>query len=232
MAQLLLVHGAFQGSWIWRDLRPALSALGHATYAPTLTGCGYLHHGPVPGASVATYAADVVNYATFKEAKDLVLVAHSYSGLTCAAALMQAGAPFTRAVFVDAVIPKGRASFAELAGEGLQQMLQKFATDDGQVNPWPPQIFGVPDSTWSWFGSRLRPFPMSAFTAPFPVDFDPARVPVSFIACQKTAAPFIRAMADRAAALGWPVAELDSAHCPFVTHPSELAASIDAAIRA
>ncbi len=231
MAQLLLIHGAFQGSWIWRDLRPVLSALGHFSHAPTLTGCGYLHHGPVPSADIATYAADVVNYAAFKEATDLVLVAHSFSGLTCAAALMQAGAPFRRAVFVDAVIPQGRSSFAELAGEGFQKMLAANKTEDGQVNPWPAQVFGVPESAWGWFGSRLRPFPLSAFTAPFPRDFDPAALPISFITCTQTVAPFIRAQAGRAASLGWPVAELASGHCPFVTHPKELAALIDSAIK-
>jgi hypothetical protein len=34
----VLVHGAWHGAWVWRDVMPGLRALGHTVTAPTLTG--------------------------------------------------------------------------------------------------------------------------------------------------------------------------------------------------
>ncbi|MEA3206227.1 MAG: hypothetical protein QOG92_1922 [Verrucomicrobiota bacterium] len=36
----VLVHGAWHGGWVWRDVVRHLSELGHTATAPTLTGLG------------------------------------------------------------------------------------------------------------------------------------------------------------------------------------------------
>jgi len=38
MAKLVLVHGAFQGGWVWNKILPALISRGHEVYCPTLSG--------------------------------------------------------------------------------------------------------------------------------------------------------------------------------------------------
>ena len=40
MATFLLIHGSYQGGWIWKPVAQLLRAAGHAVYAPTLDGCG------------------------------------------------------------------------------------------------------------------------------------------------------------------------------------------------
>ena len=42
MATYLLVHGAFQGGWVWQKVVSILQNQGHVVHAPTLSGCGYL----------------------------------------------------------------------------------------------------------------------------------------------------------------------------------------------
>jgi hypothetical protein len=37
MATFVLVHGAWAGSVVWRQLTPRLRKAGHEVYAPTLT---------------------------------------------------------------------------------------------------------------------------------------------------------------------------------------------------
>jgi len=39
MATYVLIHGAYQGGWIWKTVAQRLRAGGHAVYAPTLDGC-------------------------------------------------------------------------------------------------------------------------------------------------------------------------------------------------
>ena len=39
MATYVLVHGSWQGGWIWKPVVAKLRAAGHEVYAPTLDGC-------------------------------------------------------------------------------------------------------------------------------------------------------------------------------------------------
>ena len=39
MATFVLLHGAYQGGWIWKPVRERLAAAGHTVFAPTLDGC-------------------------------------------------------------------------------------------------------------------------------------------------------------------------------------------------
>ena len=39
MATYVLVHGAYQGGWIWKPVVERLRAAGHRVHAPTLDGC-------------------------------------------------------------------------------------------------------------------------------------------------------------------------------------------------
>src|SRR6478752_5998307 len=44
MANFVLVHGAWHGSWCWKRVRPALQSAGHTVFTPTLTGVGERAH--------------------------------------------------------------------------------------------------------------------------------------------------------------------------------------------
>src|SRR5207244_9310315 len=59
MATFVLVHGAYQGGWIWKPVNTRLRAAGHSVYAPTLDGCAERGHQVRPGISVATHAQEI-----------------------------------------------------------------------------------------------------------------------------------------------------------------------------
>ena len=40
MATFVLMHGSYQGGWIWQPVASRLRAAGHQVYAPSLDGCG------------------------------------------------------------------------------------------------------------------------------------------------------------------------------------------------
>ncbi|WP_027185993.1 alpha/beta fold hydrolase [Desulfovibrio inopinatus] len=230
MAKFLFVHGAFQGAWVWREVSDILQSMGHETHIPTLSGCGYLHHGGREGIDLNTFIQDISNYIYFEELDDVVLVGHSYSGLICGAIMMGTPHLLHQAILVDTIIPQSNRSFVDTAGEAFRHMLESHRVGNWKIKPWPLNVFGVPESRGPWFSARLCDFPESAFLTPFPSEFDPTCVPVSFITCTATASPFIRAMAGKARSFGWSVTELNSGHCPMVTHPQELAAMLDTAV--
>jgi pimeloyl-ACP methyl ester carboxylesterase len=226
MATFVLVHGAFQGGWVWQKTADLLRAHGHEVHTPTFAGCGYLWQEMQPKDDLNTYVNGLLRYLEFEDLHDIILVAHSFSGMICAAVMMRVPDRIQQALFVDAVIPEAHLSFAEIAGEGFRQILEKHRLEEWQVRPWPLQVFGVAESCADWFQSRLRPFPYYAFCTPFPETFDPAALSVSYIGCQETVTPFIREMVAKAKGYNWPVLELRTGHCPMVTCPSDLTRAI------
>src|SRR5262249_26335811 len=59
MATYVLLHGAYQGGWIWQPVATRLRAAGHTVYAPTLDGCGERAHLLRPGLPVGTQAQEI-----------------------------------------------------------------------------------------------------------------------------------------------------------------------------
>jgi pimeloyl-ACP methyl ester carboxylesterase len=203
-----------------------LGTRGHDVHTPTLSGCGYLAKEVHQEVNLDAYIADIRNYIEFENLSEIILVAHSFSGMICGALMMQIPERIRHAVFVDAIIPEPQRTFVDLAGEPFRLMLEKHRREDGAVWPWPLQVFGVVGPGASWFEARLRPFSCKAFHAPFPGSFDPRLVPTSYINCQETSSPFIREMAKKVKGNGWPLQAIHSGHCPMVTCPLELCQTI------
>jgi len=101
MAVFALVHGAGDVGWSWHLVRAELEARGHRAVAPDLP-CDD------DTATLADYA-DAVLDALLDAAgpldgqRDLVVVGHSYGGLT--AALVAARAPVAALVLLAAMVP-------------------------------------------------------------------------------------------------------------------------------
>jgi len=224
MANFVLVHGAFQGGWVWQKLAPLLHSQGHQVYAPTLSGCGYLADTESAKVDLPRLINDVAAYIDMEDLNDIVLVGHSFSGLICGGLMMRYPERIRQVIFVDAVIPQTGRSFVDIAGAPFANMLEQHQLPDGCIRPWPAKVFGIPQETAPWFESRLRPFSRQCFLTSFPETFDPVKVPTSFITCTETVSPFIRAMASKAEAFNWPLGTLATGHCPMITCPDELAA--------
>ncbi|MBV5316329.1 MAG: alpha/beta fold hydrolase [Desulfobulbaceae bacterium] len=230
MATFLLVHGAFQGGWVWTKVAPLLCRQGHIVHAPTLSGCGYLSRGMRPEEDLNVYINDIINYLDMEELDEVILVAHSFSGLICGALMMLRPHRIRQAIFVDALIPESQSSFVDIAGQSFRQMLDHHRMEGGQVKPWPVKVFGVVGSEADWFASRLRPFSYQAFHTSFPGHFDPTAVATSYISCTQTMSPFIQEMAVKAKGFLWPIYELDTGHCPMITCPEDLVLAMETAV--
>lgn len=75
MAALLLVHGSCHGAWCWREVIPALEALGHAARAIDLPAHGE-DRTPAAAATLDGYAGAILAAI----GAPVTLVAHSAAG--------------------------------------------------------------------------------------------------------------------------------------------------------
>src|SRR5208283_3726244 len=83
----VLLHGAWHGGWVWRDVASGLRAMGHAVTTPTLTGLGERRHVGNDTADLATHIEDVVAHIEMEELQDITLVGWSYGGMVVTGAL-------------------------------------------------------------------------------------------------------------------------------------------------
>src|ERR671936_125352 len=105
MATYVLVHGAYQGGWIWKPVATRLRAAGHVVYAPTLDGCAERKHQVRPGITVATHAEEIAGLLVYEDLRDVVLAGTSAGGMVIVKAAEQARDRIARLAFVDALAP-------------------------------------------------------------------------------------------------------------------------------
>lgn len=116
MATFVLVHGAWRGSFGFRDVRRALQRLGHEATAPSLTGLGERAHLASPQVTLRTHVQDVVNHVLYEDLDEVVLVGYSYGGAVVTACADHIHERIRELVFLDAFVPADGQSVADLLG--------------------------------------------------------------------------------------------------------------------
>src|SRR5580698_6276274 len=103
MTNFVLVHGSYQGGWIWQRVASRLRAAGHTVYAPTLEGCAERRHQLHSGIDTTSHAQEIAELLFYEDLRDVVLVGTSSGGMvvTRAAELMRDR--IARLVLVDAL---------------------------------------------------------------------------------------------------------------------------------
>ena len=102
----VLVHGAYGGGWIWRDVAEGLRRLGHRVWTPTQTGLGERAHLMSRQVTVDTHIEDVASVIETDELRDIILVGHSYGGMAVTGVADRMTDRIRHVVYLDALIPE------------------------------------------------------------------------------------------------------------------------------
>jgi pimeloyl-ACP methyl ester carboxylesterase len=86
MTTFVLIHGAYQGGWIWKPTVEQLLAKGHRVFAPTLDGCAERKGQVRAGITTETHAAEIADLLFYEDLKDVVLAGTSTGGMVMARA--------------------------------------------------------------------------------------------------------------------------------------------------
>src|SRR6185437_13939442 len=103
MTDFVLIHGAYQGGWIWKLVAERLRARGHTVFAPSLDGCGERATQLRAGITTETQGKEVAGLLHFQDLKNVVLVGTSSGGMVMACVAEQARERIARIVFADAL---------------------------------------------------------------------------------------------------------------------------------
>ncbi|MFC1457024.1 alpha/beta fold hydrolase [Microvirga arabica] len=232
----VLVHGAYGGGWIWRDVAEGLRKQGHRVLTPTQTGLGERSHLLSRQITVDTHIDDVANVIETDELTNVILVGHSYGGMAVTGVADRMPDRLRHIVYLDALIPENGDTAFSILPAGMGDARRKLAREQGAGVALPvpgPEAFPIPDGpAKDWFMRRLRPHPIGTYESPVRLTQPAgAGLPVTYVAYTSPALASIEPSRHRAKAKqGWKYVDLPVPHDVEIPNPEkviELLANID-----
>ncbi len=222
MTSVVLIHGAYQGGWIWRDVAKRLRAKGHDVFAPTLDGCAERAGAMRPGISTETHGEEIAKLLFYEDLSDAILVGTSSGGMVMATAAERARDRVGRVVFADAL--------ALMHGERIRDVVKGPAAIETDLEIGPTaedaagRLFaGLDAETKAWAAARVTLHPRDVFYKPVELpSFWTQKWNAAVLYCSQApnpGEPHIR-RSQEALGASWHV--LDTGHYPMLSTPDAL----------
>ncbi len=214
---MVIVHGAWGGSWAFKRVDSLLSAKGYNIYRPQLTGLGERVHLARGDIGLSTHVDDVVNTILFEDLRDITLIGHSYGGMVITGVADRMPDRIKRLIYLDALVPNDGESLNSIfaaRGDWLKQMTR----GDYIVPPWVKPDQPPPKDV---------PQPLKTFSEPVSWKNENARkLPATYILTvdkgKEAREDDFFSQSERARERGWTVLQLTADHNPQWSAPGAL----------
>lgn len=215
-ATYVIVHGAWGGSWAFKQVDSFLTAAGVTVYRPALTGQGERVHLASPDIDLNTHIKDVVSTIIFEQLQDVILVGHSYGGMVITGVADSIPERIKHLVYLDAFVPNdGESAFT--------------ARTDGKSGPERESVNGFMIPSWTKSTDPYpKDVPQSVKTFRTPVSWKNPKaknLKATYILTvdegKKPEDDFFWFFAERARKRNWKVAEMTADHNPQWSKPVE-----------
>lgn len=222
MTTFVLVHGAFQGGWIWKLVAARLRDAGHLVFAPTLDGCGERAYQLRPGITTETQAEEVAGFLWSEDLSDVVLVGTSAGGMVTAKTAELARDRVARLVFSDALALMNGECIVDIVS-GRQSIETDIAVGPTRDDRFERFHEDMDDDLAAWAADRSTLHPGGCFFDPVVLEiFWDQKWDATVVNCQraeKPGEPHQRRCADK---LGAKWREIDTGHYAMLSEPEAL----------
>ena len=223
MATYVLVHGAYQGGWIWKLVGQRLRAAGHDVYAPTLEGCGERHDQIRGGITVGTHAHEVARLLFYEDLERVVLVGTSSGGMVVCQAAELAADRVDRLVFVDALALMPTERVSDIVNRPAANEVTELTTAPTRKDAEGRMFADLEPGMRAWALARYTPHPIAALEAPMgPMNFWGHHWKAAVIRCRQARNPPESHQRRTAERLKASYTEMDTGHYPMLSQPEEL----------
>jgi pimeloyl-ACP methyl ester carboxylesterase len=226
----VLLHGAWHGGWCWRPVADALRAQGHRVFTPTQTGLGERRHLLSREITLDTFVADVANLIEMEDLQDIILVGHSFGGLTISGVADRMPDRIRHLVYLDSLVLEGGQSPFGVLPPDVVAARRKLAAEQGlgiAIPPPSPTAFGVPEDhpQAAWVRQHLTPHPVGTYESPLRLEHPIGNGrPRTYIHCTNpNYAPLEGSRQLVRRQQGWQWKEIATGHDAPVLAPAELA---------
>jgi pimeloyl-ACP methyl ester carboxylesterase len=223
MATFVMVHGAYQGGWIWKPVATRLRAQGHVAYALTLDGCAERRHQVRAGITVATHAQEIADFLFYEDLRDVVLAGTSSGGMVILKAAELARDRIARLSFVDALALLPGERVDALVNRATPREVDDLTTAYSRADAENRMFKDLDPSMRAWALDRITPHPVAALEAPMvSTTFWDQKWSASVIRCTQAVNPPESHQRRTAEKLGASYHELDTGHYPMLSAPDDL----------
>lgn len=222
MTTFVLIHGAYQGGWIWQFVAARLQGAGHSVYAPSLDGCGERAAQLRPGITTESQAEEIAGLLYYEDLQDIVLAATSAGGMVAARVAESMRDRIDRLVFIDALVLKH--------GEKIRGIVTRpspintdLATGRSRQETYDKLLLELDPEMASWAADRFGLHPIATFMQPVALDsFWDQSWNASVVFCRNSENPGEAHQRRCADGLDARWHELDTGHYPMLSAPDAL----------
>ena len=226
MATFVLIHGSYQGGWIWKKVATRLRAAGHDVYAPTLDGCGERASQVRAGIDTESQADEVAQLLFYEDLENVVLAGTSSGGMVACRVAELMRERIGRLAFVDAL--------ALFPGEKIGDIVTRSTAQASGLTAGPSRedaanrLFADLDPAQKeWALERYTQHPIAIYDKGVTLDkFWSMPWEASVIWCKRAPNPGEAHQRRTAEKLQAPFYELDTGHYPMLSMPDELTAML------
>ena len=226
MATFVLIHGSYQGGWIWKPVAQLLRAAGHEVYAPTLDGCGERASQVRAGIDTESQADEVAQLLFYEDLNNVVLVGTSSGGMVVCRVAELIPERIGRLVFVDAL--------ALLNGEKIRDIVTRSTAQASGLTAGPSRedaanrLFADLDPAMREHAlERYTQHPIAIYDQGVKLEhFWSMPWEASVIWCKRAPNPGEAHQRRTAEKLQAPFMELDTGHYPMLSEPEKLTAML------
>jgi pimeloyl-ACP methyl ester carboxylesterase len=204
--------------------------MGHRVTTPTQTGVGERKHLLSKDITLDTFVADIVNHIEAEELDDVVLVGHSFGGISISGAADRIPDRIRHLVYLDSVILESGTSVFGTYPPDVVAARRKIVAEAGQglfLPPPSPTAFGVPDNhpSMDWVKRHMTPHPVSTFESELRLDNPIGNGrPRTYVVCTNPVyAPLERVRQWVKKQADWKWQEIATGHAAPVIAPAEFA---------
>jgi pimeloyl-ACP methyl ester carboxylesterase len=229
LRNFVLVHGAWCGGWVWRDVADILRSAGHYIFTPTLSGMGERSHQLTADISLQTHIQDIVSVIEYERLNDVTLVAHSYGGMVATGVADRITDKIDALIYLDAALPHDGQVMLDLVSAERRETVIQLAREEGDGIGIPSSLLldtGIEDA------AKQQEFIARTCLHPLAAQLDPIRLEGNFqrirrkayvLAAISNSHHFRGYMEWAQSEPGWVGEEIQSHHFPMTTMPRETA---------
>ena len=222
VSTFVLLHGAYQGGWIWKLVATRLRDQGHLVFTPTLDGCAERAAQLRPGITTETQAAEIAGFLWSQDLRDVVLVGSSAGGMVLAKTAELARERIARLVFADAL--------ALMHGEKIRDIVPGPATIENELANGPTRqerlqrfVVDLDPELAEWAADRSSLHPIGVFEQPVVLEnFWDQKWDATVVLCRQAENPGAAHQRRAAEKLRARWHELDTGHFPMLSMPDVL----------
>ncbi len=218
MADYVLLHGAFQGGWIWHEVAKRLRAQGHRVFCPSLDGCAERAVNLRPEITAESWGKEIAGLIFFEDLTQVILVGTSMGAVAAAHAAQEAPERIGRFVLIDGLLPG--------PGETIAQAVNRKPYDPSELTYGSKRAYDdlEPASLRDWAKARYTPQPRIPSDGPMDLHkFWSLKWRANVVRCTQHSGPPEAHQRKNAERLGVRLSEIDAGHYAPLSHPDIVA---------